>query len=188
MTRFILKEDQHIYYLHRKQLFETHAAGSGQASEPQVCEFRMLRTGSAPFWARLEASVAKGAGDAPVCRAVLSDITGRKQAESQSEAALKESEDKYSKAFQTAPYAITITRPESRTLVEVNDAFISMPGYSRAEAAEGSSISLKLWVDEKNRDEVLSTLGEGREVVTTSRSASRPSKRKQNGQPSGKSH
>lgn len=73
LTRFILKEDQDIYYLHRKQLFETGA--------PQVCEFRMLRAAAAPFWARVEAAAAKDADGLPVCRAVMSDITAEKRAE-----------------------------------------------------------------------------------------------------------
>ena len=73
LTRFILPEDQDIYYRHRKQLFETGA--------PQVYELRMLRADAAPFWARLEATEAQDADGAPVCRAVMSDITARKQAE-----------------------------------------------------------------------------------------------------------
>ena len=73
LTRFILPEDQDIYYRHRKQLFETGA--------PQVYELRMLRADAAPFWARMEATAAQDADGAPVCRAVMSDITTRKQAE-----------------------------------------------------------------------------------------------------------
>ena len=73
LTRFILPEDQDIYYRHRKQLFETGA--------PQVYDLRMLRADAAPFWARLETTEAQDADGAPVCRAVMSDITARKQAE-----------------------------------------------------------------------------------------------------------
>ncbi len=76
LTRFILSEDQGIYYRHRKQLFET--------GEPQVCEIRMVRQGGRLFWARLEATVAQDndSGAPPVaCHVVLSDITERKQAE-----------------------------------------------------------------------------------------------------------
>ena len=71
ISRFIFKDDQDIYYLHRKKLLET--------GEPQVCEFRMLRTGAPPFLARLEATIAQAADAEPVCRAVLSDITERKR-------------------------------------------------------------------------------------------------------------
>ena len=73
LTRFILPEDQDIYYRHRKQLFET--------GTPQVYDLRVLRADAAPFWARLETTEAQDADGAPVCRAVMSDITARKQAE-----------------------------------------------------------------------------------------------------------
>lgn len=75
-TRFILPQDQDIYYRHRKQLFETGA--------PQVYDLRVLRADAAPFWARLEATVVQGGeGGEPVHRVVLSDITERKRAEQQ---------------------------------------------------------------------------------------------------------
>jgi PAS domain S-box-containing protein len=73
LPHFILPEDQDIYYRHRKQLFEMGAT--------QVCELRMLRADAAPFWARLEATVAQDADSAPVCRVVVSDISERKKME-----------------------------------------------------------------------------------------------------------
>ena len=75
LTRFILPEDRDIYYRHRKLLFETGA--------PQVCEMRMVNKNSAPFWAQMEARLAQNADGAPVCRAVLSDITARNRAEAE---------------------------------------------------------------------------------------------------------
>jgi two-component system cell cycle sensor histidine kinase/response regulator CckA len=72
-SHFILKEDQDLYYLHRKELFET---GSSQAYE-----LRMLRNDGAQFWAQLAASAAQDVDGAPVCRIVLSDISERKQVE-----------------------------------------------------------------------------------------------------------
>jgi len=73
ISRFIRKEDQYLYYLHRKKLFET--------GEPQECELRMVKSDGAFFWAHLAASAAQTEDGAPVCRVVLSDITERKQAE-----------------------------------------------------------------------------------------------------------
>ncbi|MHB8972883.1 MAG: hybrid sensor histidine kinase/response regulator [Pirellulaceae bacterium] len=73
LTRFVLPADQDIYYKQRKQLFET--------GSPQAYEIRMLRADAAPFWARMEATVAQEAAGAPVCRTVMSDITAQKQAE-----------------------------------------------------------------------------------------------------------
>ena len=40
LTRFILPEDQDIYYRHRRQLFATQS--------PQVCELRLVRKDAAP--------------------------------------------------------------------------------------------------------------------------------------------
>jgi PAS domain S-box-containing protein len=82
MSRFILKEDQDIYYLHRKRLSEI--------GEPQACELRMLNNEGAAFWAHLEATSALSAGHEPACRLVLSDITERKLVE---EALVKAKED-----------------------------------------------------------------------------------------------
>jgi len=80
LTRFILKEDRHIYYRHLKQLLETHSTSSRQAGKPEACELRMVKKDGTIFWARLEATAAQDAAGAPVCRVVLSDITERKQA------------------------------------------------------------------------------------------------------------
>ena len=73
ISRFILKEDQDIYYLHRKKLFET--------GEPQEFDLRLVKPEGALFWAHLEATAAQSEDGAPVCRVVISDITARKQAE-----------------------------------------------------------------------------------------------------------
>jgi PAS domain S-box-containing protein len=74
-SRFILKEDHDIYYLHRKQLFEIGTA--------QSCELRMLNNEGNHFWARLDVTVSQNSesGASPECRVVLNDINGRKQAE-----------------------------------------------------------------------------------------------------------
>ncbi len=72
-TKFILKEDQDIYYHRRKQLFETGA--------PQAFELSMVKKDGAQFWAHLEATAAKDEGGALVCRVVLSDNPERKRGE-----------------------------------------------------------------------------------------------------------
>jgi len=74
LTSFIHNEDQDVYYLQRKQLFESGA--------PQVCELRMLNKEGNHFWARLDATVVQeGMDGTPVCRVVMSDISERKRAE-----------------------------------------------------------------------------------------------------------
>ena len=73
ISRFILEEDQDIYYLQRKQLFET--------DEPQDWDMRMVKKDGTVFWAHLKSTVALDAEENPVCRIVVSDITKSKRAD-----------------------------------------------------------------------------------------------------------
>ena len=73
ITRFILKEDQDIYYMYRKRLIKT--------GMPQECELRMLDNDGTMHWAHLAASVVQDADGASVGRIVMSDITERKKLE-----------------------------------------------------------------------------------------------------------
>ena len=72
-SRFILREDQDVYYLRRKALLDTGV--------PQAWDLRVLKKDAEPFWVRLETTAARDAAGAPVCRAVVSDITESKRAE-----------------------------------------------------------------------------------------------------------
>jgi formate hydrogenlyase transcriptional activator len=69
-TRFILKEDQDLYYRHHQQISKTGA--------PQACELRMVKKDGKEFWAHLEASTAKDPDDLSLYRMVISDITEQK--------------------------------------------------------------------------------------------------------------
>jgi PAS domain S-box-containing protein len=73
MSQYLRDEDQDLYYLHRKRLFET--------GKPQVCEVWMLHHLREPFLARLDATASAGRDGSPVCRVVLSDITQQRRDE-----------------------------------------------------------------------------------------------------------
>ena len=92
--RFILKEDQHIYFLQLNKIFET--------GKPQACELRMVKKDAPEVWARLEVIAARDVDGAPTCRIVMSNITERKQAEE----ALRESELKYRSLVECSSDAI----------------------------------------------------------------------------------
>ncbi len=73
ISRFILPEDQDVYYFFRKELFETE--------QPQECEVRMLESDKAPFWVWMHATITQDRGGNNISRIVLIDINDRKQAE-----------------------------------------------------------------------------------------------------------
>jgi two-component system cell cycle sensor histidine kinase/response regulator CckA len=88
------------------------------------------------------------------------NITERRNAEN----VLRESEERFSTAFQTAPYAVTITRAGDGKFIEVNDAFTTISGFTRQEADAESSIGLRLWVNSEDRDRVVNDLRAGQMV------------------------
>jgi PAS domain S-box-containing protein len=75
ISRFILKADQDIYYLHRRKVVEN--------GEPQACELRLMKGDGTAFWAHLASAVAQEADGTVVLRVVLSDVTQRKLAEAE---------------------------------------------------------------------------------------------------------
>lgn len=89
------------------------------------------------------------------------DITSIKRAED----ALRWSEEKFSTAFRISPYAMSISRLEDGVFLEVNDAFVSISGYSRDELIGISVLSVGLWADEADRDRLVAALQLGQAVT-----------------------
>jgi PAS domain S-box-containing protein len=93
------------------------------------------------------------------------DITGRKEAEAElkaSEARLRESETRFSVAFQASPVFISIFRVSDEKYVLANDSLLNWLGYSREEVLGRTSLELRIWDDPAERDLVwqdLRTIG-----------------------------
>jgi PAS domain S-box-containing protein len=70
------------------------------------------------------------------------------------ERALRQSEEKFSRAFHASPDSITISRLSDGVILEANRGFVEANGYSREEAIGRSSLpgGLDLWVDPEERD------------------------------------
>ena len=73
---------------------------------------------------------------------VIQDITNRRKAEEK----IRESEEKFSKAFSTSANAICITSLADGKFIEVNDAFYRFTGYTREESVGHGANELNLWV------------------------------------------
>jgi PAS domain S-box-containing protein len=87
-----------------------------------------------------------------VCR----DISERTRMEK----ALKESEEKFSKAFHSSPDAIAITTLKDGKYIEVNDSYIQFTGYTSQELIGRRSTDISIWANPKTRARMLKTLKE----------------------------
>lgn len=89
------------------------------------------------------------------------DITERKQVELElrsSEALLRESEARFSVAFQASPVFIGILGMNDGTYVLANDAFVNWLGYSREEVIGHNSADFNMWENDHERDWALNTM------------------------------
>ena len=66
---------------------------------------------------------------------------------------VKTQEEKFSKAFHSSPYAITLTRLSDGQIIEVNDGFVNITGYQYAEIMGKTTVGLHLW--DKEEDHVV---------------------------------
>jgi PAS domain S-box-containing protein len=94
--------------------------------------------------------------------ALTYDITEQRRAEKALAAArksLSETEEKFQKVFAASPHPIGITDVATGQLLEVNDAFEHLYGYTRAEALGKTTVELGLW-DAEQRGRMVEHLRE----------------------------
>jgi PAS domain S-box-containing protein len=72
--------------------------------------------------------------------------------------AIKTQEEKFAKAFHSAPYAITLTRLSDGTLVDVNEGFVAISGYDRTEVVGKKAMDFHIWEHEEDRTAVIEAL------------------------------
>lgn len=91
---------------------------------------------------------------------VVFDITDRKIIEQ----SLKDSEEKFFKAFHSSPHSMVINRLGDGRLIDVNRTFEKIVGYSRDEAIGKTPIELSIWVQPEERDRYTQILKEQESV------------------------
>ena len=143
LSRFILPEDQDIYYHYHNQLAALHAATSEAPGEPQTYELRMLKSDETPFWAQLNATISTNSNGAAVFRIVLSDITSRKEAvEALRQSELRERENRFRNLFVQHSAVMLILDAETGKIVDANKAAVRFYGWSLDELRQMSILEI----------------------------------------------
>jgi PAS domain S-box-containing protein len=87
---------------------------------------------------------------------IIRDITERKRAEE----SLRESEERFAKAFRASPDALVISRVSDGLILEANDKFVSLSGYDRNEVIGKSTLDLGIYVNPADRQLMVAMLKE----------------------------
>ncbi len=91
----------------------------------------------------------------------IQDITERKQAGD----ALRQSEEKFRKAFFISPDAININRLQDGMYIAINTGFTQIMGYTEADCIGKTSVELNIWVDPQDRKRLVDGLIKNGEVT-----------------------
>jgi len=76
------------------------------------------------------------------------DVTDRKRAEER----LRQSEERFSKAFRSSPFGIVIATESKGRMVDANPAFLKMVGYNREDVIGRTAKELNLWTEAHQSD------------------------------------
>ena len=96
----------------------------------------------------------------PCLIGITHDVSEKKKAEE----ALRASQEKFMRAFRSSPDSITITRLRDGLLLEVNEGFERITGFTREEAVGRTAESLGLWPPGE-RERMLTALRASRRIL-----------------------
>ena len=130
-----------------------------RAGRETIYVHQLLRKDGSIFFAEAQAKMVR-TGNRTLRMTALRDVTERKNAEQ----ALRESEEKFSKAFQFNPNGICITETETGRYIAVNESFCRLFGYSNEEMIGRSSLELGIWKNAADRERLIQPLRDGRPV------------------------
>jgi PAS domain S-box-containing protein len=119
-----------------------------RALEQETLEFRM-KSGEIRAWLTSAENI--NIGGKPCLLSVALDITERQKTEE----ALRESEEKFSKAFRSSPHGMAISRLRDNVFVDVNDSFCRLRGHTREELIGHTAKELHLWDNPGERKKMI---------------------------------
>ena len=108
---------------------------------------RLCKDGTLLDVALMLAPIRDTAGDIMELSIIAHDVSRRVRAERE----LRESEEKFSAAFQACPDLMDISRLGDGTLLEVNEGFTQLLGHKRGEAIGKTVSQLSIWADPADR-------------------------------------
>jgi PAS domain S-box-containing protein len=150
IARFVHSDDAVVFSAFLQQVVETGVKQNN-------VEYRVVHKNGALIWYSANGSLFHDPENGEVSfLGIGRDISELKEAE----AALRNSEGKFSAIFRTSPDSININRLDDGVFVDVNKGFDSLLGYGFDEVIGRSSTAMGIWVDPEDRSRLAQQLRE----------------------------
>jgi len=118
----------------------------------------LRRKDGSQFWGSLTSTAAFGAdGSLTWIDGMIQDVSERRKAEEE----LRQSNEKYTKAFRQTPVMVVIATLEEGRYLEVNEAFERIMGYAKEEAIGKTASELGIWHDLSDRNRIVEQIRQG---------------------------
>jgi diguanylate cyclase (GGDEF)-like protein/PAS domain S-box-containing protein len=139
LSDLLTPDSREIYHKHFPRFLETGVL--------RDVEFEMIRKDGTRLQVIASATAVTGKdGKFQMSRSMLYDITERKRMEQ----GLRASEEMFSAAFHASPDLLAITRADG-TILDVNEGYTRLLGYTRAESIGKTTAELSIWHDAADR-------------------------------------
>ena len=136
-------------------LFKEYFEKMFRGEKPAPFDFKLYRSIGGFFWCKISSSLVK-LDNANIIQFLIQNITEMKEAEQK----LKESEEKFYKAFNSNVLSISISTIEEGRFIEANNVFLNDLGFKREEVIGKTSKELNIWVHRSERDSLIKTIKE----------------------------
>ena len=137
---------------HRNGIARYHETGEGPVLGKRI-EVMAMRADGSEFPVELSINAIR-LKERSMFTAYLRDITDRRQAE----AALRQSEARFAKAFRSNPAAMCVTTIKEGRFLEVNERYCQLFDFAREELIGRTSVELALWASAPERTLVMEKL------------------------------
>ena len=149
--------DEFFHYVHPddRQHVSQAVTDARINHKPHEAEFRVVRQDGAVRWVTATGSFHYAKGGKPERMLGMAvDITERKQVEE----GLRKSEEKFSKAFNESPMALTLTSAKDHRYLDINGTFEQITGWRRDEVIGHTPNDIQIWRNPQERLEFLKRL------------------------------
>ncbi len=136
---------------------EERVSPTGDIDQETTDIYRMRRKDGSEIWVEDHGRFVKDEqGNILYHEGIVRDITDRLA----SERALRESEEKFSRAFHTSPDSVNLNRLSDGLFLEINQGFTQLTGYTAEDVQGKTSFDVNIWANLEERARLVQGLRE----------------------------